>query len=149
MASIVLTKYGSGRTIYRNYNFEKLELSPEYQSSTVDINGLYFDVILPVIAILSYQSMNFILIDNKVYELNNNIKIQYYCEQSKDDKSWIKIYFDKKLLVEVNYKNNEEPFINPFDGFEDWEVVNFAYRLASDVNKVIRNPDIILFPSGE
>ncbi|MCB6089436.1 hypothetical protein [Flavobacterium psychrophilum] len=133
---------------YRNiisFDNDKL-LSDEYiGQERGGLSGEYLSINEILIAIFSYQKKNYILIDKKLYKLNNNISIQYHCEQSIEDRSWIKIYNEQKLILYVDYKNDVIPFNNPFDGFEDWEVVNFAYHLAGYINKVRKIPDVILF----
>jgi hypothetical protein len=109
VATIILTKHGSGRIFYRNYNSTKLELSEEYQSTVIDINGIYFNDLETFIAVFSNENSNYLLIAKKPYELNSDIFIQYHCEQNLQDKSWLKIYAKEKLILDVDYKNYAAP----------------------------------------
>jgi hypothetical protein len=149
VATIILTKHGSGRSFYRNYNSTILELSEEYQSTVIDINGVYFDDIDTFIAVFSNENANYLLINENQFDLNSNISMQYHCEQNSQDRSWIKIYHKDNLILDVNYKNNQEPFIDYIGGGggEDWDVINIAWHLAGYINKVRENSNVVLFPN--
>jgi antitoxin component YwqK of YwqJK toxin-antitoxin module len=147
VAQLILTKYSSGRSIYRTLSIYPLKLSEELKFSLISINGIYYDVIVPIIAVFSYLENNFLLVKSELYEINNCLSIKYYCEQNEREESWLKIYQDDKVILDVTYKNNHEPFLDYIGGGmgEDWDVVNFAWHLAGYINKVKADPSIILF----
>jgi hypothetical protein len=148
MEKLTLMKYNSSWRLYKNLNKNSLKLSEEYKSDTLAINGIYFNEINTLITVFSNEAKNYLLIDNKQILLSKDISIQYYCGE-RQEKSWIKIFELEKLIFELDYINPiQEPYIDFVSGFEDWEVVNFAYHLAGYINKVRENPEVILF-SGE
>ncbi len=142
-------------TAYRFSKLKYIEIEENIISKEFSIDsdtkqkqfGRYDIINTKFLAIFSRQNKNYILFEQQLHELNDSISITYHCEQSKEERSWIKIYKKGDLILDIDYKNNQEPFNNPFDGFEDWGVVNFAYHLAEYINKVRENPNIVLFPN--
>lgn len=143
---IKLSKYHS-LTIFRNIKIKKgkIHVGDEYKSEEVKFNGIYFEETPDFIAIYSYLSKNYLYVADKLIEITFDVSIQYYCGE-REEKSWIKIYNKDTLIYEVTYINTaKEPYIDFASGWEDWEVVNFAYHLASYINKARENPHVALF----
>lgn len=112
----------------------------KFEGSLTETNGLCQLINNELLAVFSHEEKNYLYLKDKLIVLTTNITIQYYCEQSNEQFSWIKIYDQHQLLYEIEYKNGEEPYIDMASGFEDWDSVNFAGYFAGYINKEKENP---------
>ena len=146
--------------IHRFYNHKEI-LSIEFKEDNIEIlgfqsfngsltetNGLCQLINNEILAIFSYEGKNYLYLKDKLIVLTTSIAIQYYCEQSDEQLSWIKIYDKDNMIYETEYKNGEEPYIDMVSGFDDWDTVNFAYYLANYINKAKENPNTVLFQNS-
>lgn len=116
------------------------------ESESKLINGFGNIINTNLLAVFSHSGKNYLYLKDKLVVLTKDISIQYYCEQSHEQTSWIKLFNNNHLIYETEYKNGEEPYIDIASGFDDWDAVNFAHYLAGYINKARENPDIVLFP---
>nr|WP_199002628.1 hypothetical protein [Flavobacterium sp. ASV13] len=141
--------------IHRFYNHNEI-LSFEFKEGNIEIhgfenfegsltetNGLYQLINDELLAVFSHEEKNYLYVKDKLIVITTDIIIQYYCEQNDQQLSWIKIYDKNYILYEIEYKNNEEPYIDMASGFDDWDTVNFAYYLGAYINKVKENPHTV------
>ncbi len=147
MEKLILTNHESIGGKYRTFDFSNQVYSYEYKSDFTRFKGIYFQEIKDIfIAVFSNESNNYIYLETRLIELTRDISIKYYCGE-RAEKSWIKIFDKEVIIFELEYINpTQEPFIDFFLEFEDWDIVNFAYHLAEYINKVRENPNIVLFP---
>ena len=99
-----------------------------------------------IYSVFSFQKSNYLFLMNKVIKITNSIEIKYRVNYVKDEVSYFEIFNNGKSLIREEYYNYRDPLINPLDGDEDWEYVNFAYHLAGYINKTKETPGIVLFP---
>ena len=98
-------------------------------------------------AIYSFNKKNYLYLKNRRLEITNSITVKADVNWSKEELSSFEIYDNFKLLTKVIYKNIHEGILMPFDMIENWDEVNFGYELETLVNRVHREPEIILFPN--
>ena len=100
-----------------------------------------------VYCVFSFKELNYLFLRDKVIEITDLININFRVNYTDKEVSFFEILNNDISLIKEEYFNNHKPLINPFDGDEDWEYVNFAYHLANYINKAKENPDIPLFPN--
>jgi hypothetical protein len=133
-------------TIDGLFTFSPIFIS-EVSSTGIKRSGTFEIINSHIIAIFSYNKKNYLMLDDTSIELTPEIDLEYYCGEEKE-KSWIKILQNSRLICEVEYINDQEPHIDDASGFEDWEVVNFAWHLNNYIQKVKEDPDVVLFPGA-
>ncbi|TSE06762.1 hypothetical protein [Aquimarina algiphila] len=95
--------------------------------------------------VFSIHGRNYLFIEDELIVLHSDHSIQYFCGERKQ-KSWIKIFDKENLIFDLEYINPiQEPYIDFVSGYEDWEIVNWAYHLAKYINQIRDNPQAILF----
>jgi len=100
-----------------------------------------------VYCVFSFKQLNYLFLRNKVIEITDSISINYRVNYTDKEVSYFEILNNGISLMKEEYSNNHKPLINPFDGDEDWEYVNFAYHISNYINKAKENPNAPLFPN--
>ncbi len=109
------------------------------------IVGEYEIINESVYSIFRYKKSNYLFLKDKTIKITNSVKIDYRVNYSKYEPSYLEIFDNNKSIVKEQYYNYRDPLINPLDGHEDWEYVNFAYHLANYIDKIKKDSSIVLF----
>jgi hypothetical protein len=125
--------------------FEWQKEEPIADSTTIDY-GRYENINGNIAAVFTSDGKNFIYLDDRAIEITPDMAVDYFCAESTEEPSWLKLYKDSTVIASLQFINGSPAFINPFDGFEDWEAGNFAYYLARDIQDAIKHPDVPLYP---
>ncbi|WP_103072663.1 hypothetical protein [Aquimarina sediminis] len=112
-----------------------------------NVYGIYDIFEDSLYAILSLDNKNFLLLKDNLVEITETIHIECCVNWSKEELSSFEVFDKDESLIKVEYRNEHEAVLLPFDMIENWEEVNFGYELASLVNKIKENPELILFPN--
>ncbi|GAA4278347.1 hypothetical protein [Aquimarina mytili] len=116
--------------------------------SVDNVSGVYDIFNDSLYAILSFDNKNYLFLKDQFLEITKNITIKPNVNWSKEELSSFEVFEGTNLLTKVEYVNVHEGILMPFDMIENWEEVNFGFELASLVNKVKENPELILFPDS-
>ncbi|MFT5821458.1 MAG: hypothetical protein ACI8ZM_002711 [Crocinitomix sp.] len=98
-----------------------------------------------VYCVFSYKNLNYLFLKDSVIEITDSINIKYRVNYTEKEVSYIEIFKDEISLIREEYFNEHEPLINPFDGEDDWEYVNFAFHVAGYIDKAKEAPNTPLF----
>lgn len=151
MALLTLMKYDSGWKSFRKFNFKELSFTKESKSEiTEEIDGIYYDQVPDnLLAVFSYEKENYLYLNGKLIGFLKDISVKFFCGE-REEKSWLKVFKDEKLIFHIVYSNAvKEPYIDFVSGFEDWDVINWAYHFALDIKKVKEDPRLILFSNSK
>lgn len=147
---ITLGKFWDTKT-YKDILFKNNEITTFNEYNGIErggLNGQYHIINGILIAIFSNEGKNYILISETLYSFNTDFSIDYYCEQNPSESSRIKILNNEKVILDLKYKNDQEPFLDYIGGGagEDWDIGNFAWHLGGYFKRIKENPKVILFP---
>jgi hypothetical protein len=112
-----------------------------------NIFGVYDIFENSLYAILSLENKNFLFLEGELVEITKSIHVECRVNWSKEELSFFEVFDEGQSLIKVEYINEHEGILLPFDMIENWEEVNFGYELATLVHRVKENPELILFPN--
>jgi hypothetical protein len=112
---------------------------------TIDY-GRYENINGDIAAVFTFNGKNYANLDGKAIEITPDMSVDYFCAENIEDPSWIKLFRDGTEIATLEFVNGSPALINPFDGFEDWEAINFAWYVGEDIKKAIQQPGIPLYP---